>query len=127
MRTPQGFIGLAVPDPGDFRHELQHGRLRRRRRPIRQGKCRRRGPHSDAPGNNRLDSFANIIATTKVGLLFLIPGLAETLRVNGSARLSRAMRILHCAQSGVPQNSSSERTVEAAYLHCAGAFSAVKL
>src|SRR5262245_11841350 len=44
----------------------------------------------DAPGNNRLDSFQNIVATGKVGLLFMIPGMDETLRVNGAAVLSHA-------------------------------------
>ena len=42
----------------------------------------------DAPGNNRLDSFENIVATGQVGLLFLIPEFDETLRVNGRATLS---------------------------------------
>ena len=44
----------------------------------------------DAPGNNRLDSFENIVATAQVGLLFMIPGFDETLRVNGAAVLSQA-------------------------------------
>ena len=44
----------------------------------------------DAPGNNRLDTLENIIATGTLGLLFMIPGVDETLRVNGSARLSCA-------------------------------------
>src|SRR5947208_5615787 len=44
----------------------------------------------DAPGNNRLDSLENILATGRVGLLFLVPGVDETLRVNGSAVLSQA-------------------------------------
>ena len=44
----------------------------------------------DAPGNNRLDSFENIVSTGQVGLLFLIPGFDETLRVNGAALLSTA-------------------------------------
>lgn len=42
----------------------------------------------DAPGNNRLDSFGNIVETGQVGMLFLIPGIDETLRVNGRAHLS---------------------------------------
>ena len=41
----------------------------------------------DAPGNNRLDTLENIIANGRLGLLFLIPGVDETLRVNGRARL----------------------------------------
>jgi len=44
----------------------------------------------DAPGNNRLDSLENIVATGRAGLLFLVPGVDESLRVNGSAVLSRA-------------------------------------
>jgi hypothetical protein len=44
----------------------------------------------DAPGNNRLDSFANIIATRKVGPLFLIPGRRRDVARHGSAVLSRA-------------------------------------
>ena len=42
----------------------------------------------DRPGNNRLDSLSNIIANPQVGLLFIIPGFDDTLRVNGRARLN---------------------------------------
>src|SRR5688572_10849153 len=42
----------------------------------------------DRPGNNRLDSQSNIIANPNVGLLFFIPGVTETLRVNGRARIT---------------------------------------
>lgn len=82
----------------------------------------------DAPGNNRLDSFANIIATRKVGLLFLIPGLDETLRVNGSAVLSRAdADIALCTDERRAPKLAIRVTVEAAYLHCAKAFMRSKL
>jgi hypothetical protein len=43
----------------------------------------------DRRGNNRLDSVRNILANPAVGLLFLVPGVGETLRVNGDARISR--------------------------------------
>lgn len=43
----------------------------------------------DRRGNNRLDSARNILANPAVGLLFLVPGVGETLRVNGDARISR--------------------------------------
>lgn len=43
---------------------------------------------ADSPGNNRLDSLENIIATGQVGLLFMVPGMDETLRVNGTGVLS---------------------------------------
>jgi PPOX class probable FMN-dependent enzyme len=41
----------------------------------------------DRPGNNRLDSLSNILANPAVGLLFMIPGFDDTLRVNGMARI----------------------------------------
>lgn len=73
----------------------------------------------DAAGNNRLDTFENIIATARVGLLFLIPGVDETLRVNGSARLSNADALLrHFAEAARPPRLVIEVNVEAAYLHC---------
>ena len=82
----------------------------------------------DAPGNNRLDSFANIIATRKVGLLFLIPGVDETLRVNGSAVLSRDdADIALCTDERRAPKLAIRVTVEAAYLHCAKAFMRSKL
>jgi PPOX class probable FMN-dependent enzyme len=41
----------------------------------------------DRPGNKRLDNFRNILENGSVGLLFIVPGMEETLRVNGRARL----------------------------------------
>jgi uncharacterized protein len=76
----------------------------------------------DALGNNRLDSLENIVRTGKVGLLFLIPGVDETLRVNGTALLSTASdRIdLFSAEKHRPR-LVIEVTVVDAYLHCAKA------
>ncbi|HVM79877.1 MAG TPA: pyridoxamine 5'-phosphate oxidase family protein [Stellaceae bacterium] len=48
----------------------------------------------DRPGNNRLDTMSNLLAEAQVGLLFLVPGLEETLRVNGTASLSRDPQLL---------------------------------
>src|SRR5687768_10358796 len=42
----------------------------------------------DWPGNNRLDSLSNLIANPQLGLLFLIPGVDESLRVNGTATIT---------------------------------------
>ncbi len=42
----------------------------------------------DRRGNNRVDSLLNVIADPRVALLFLVPGVGETLRVNGTARIS---------------------------------------
>lgn len=76
----------------------------------------------DAPGNNRLDSLENIIATGRVGLFFMVPGIDETLRVNGRARLSSFEPHLQAfaAEKRRPR-LVIEVTVEAAYLHCAKA------
>lgn len=76
----------------------------------------------DAPGNNRLDTLENIIETGRIGLLFLIPGVDETLRVNGGARLSsdpeKTARFAH--ERRTPR-VVIEVAVEEAYLHCAKA------
>ena len=77
----------------------------------------------DAPGNNRLDSLENIVATGLVGLLFLIPGVDETLRVNGSAVLSRAEGDLDlCRDDRRTPKVVIRVSVQEAYLHCAKAF-----
>ena len=82
----------------------------------------------DSPGNNRLDSFENIVNTGKVGLLFLIPGFDETLRVNGSAELSTlAAHIATCTTERRAPKLVVRVSVEAAYLHCAKAFMRSKL
>src|SRR5947209_5797367 len=76
----------------------------------------------DAPGNNRLDSLENILATRKVGLLFLIPGFDETLRVNGDAVLSVSPDdIAACTNDRRAPRLVVRVAVTAAYLHCAKA------
>ena len=77
----------------------------------------------DSPGNNRLDTLTNIIATVSVGLLFIIPGVDETLRVNGRARLNDDPSILasFADEKRMPK-LVIEITVIDAYLHCAKAF-----
>lgn len=82
----------------------------------------------DAPGNNRLDSLENIVRTGKVGLLFLIPGFDETLRVNGCAALSTAPEeIAACTTERRAPKLVIRVTVQEAYLHCAKAFLRSKL
>ncbi len=76
----------------------------------------------DAPGNNRLDSLENIVATGHVGLLFLVPGVDETLRVNGRALLSRSSAdIVRCTDERRAPVLVMRVTVQQAYLHCAKA------
>ena len=84
-------------------------------------------PHTiaipDRPGNNRLDTLENLIADPSIGLLFLIPGMNETLRINGRARITtdEALRQRFEVDGKLPL-SVIVVTVEAAYMHCAKAF-----
>src|SRR5205809_421030 len=48
----------------------------------------------DWPGNNRLDSFSNIVLNPQVALLFLIPGVDETLRASGTAEIRTSSELL---------------------------------
>lgn len=77
----------------------------------------------DSPGNNRLDTLTNIIASGSVGLLFMIPGMDETLRVNGRAQLNDDAAIISTfADEKRTPKLVIEITVIDAYLHCAKAF-----
>lgn len=82
----------------------------------------------DAKGNNRLDTLTNIIASNRVGLLFLIPGIDETLRINGHARLTDDPEMIrHFAnEQNVPKLVIAVAVAEA-YLHCAKALMRSKL
>jgi uncharacterized protein len=76
----------------------------------------------DASGNNRLDTLENIVATGQLGLLFLVPGVDETLRINGAAQLSTDADIL--ARFAHEKNKPKlviRIKVRDAYLHCAKA------
>jgi hypothetical protein len=74
----------------------------------------------DRPGNNRLDSLENILERPGVGLLFLIPGVDETLRVNGRAEIhAEADLCARFAVAGKRPASVLKIAVESAYLHCA--------
>lgn len=76
----------------------------------------------DSRGNNRLDSLVNIIETGEMGCLFLIPGVDETLRVNGVARISTSAEHLGLfPDEKNPPQSCIELTVKEVFLHCAKA------
>ena len=82
----------------------------------------------DAKGNNRLDSFSNIAETGRAGLLFMIPGVDETLRVNGEASLSDDAALLaHFAGERNPPRLVLRLRVAEAYLHCAKALMRARL
>jgi PPOX class probable FMN-dependent enzyme len=77
----------------------------------------------ERPGNNRLDSLANILTNPAVGLLFMVPGFDDTLRVNGTARLSTDPALLDSlAVEGRAPRLAIVVTVAEVFLHCAKAF-----
>lgn len=76
----------------------------------------------DGKGNNRLDSLVNIVETGDIGCLFLIPGVDETLRVNGLARISTAKEHLDLFSNlRNPPKTCIELTTKEVFLHCAKA------
>jgi len=82
----------------------------------------------DAPGNNRLDTLENIIASGRLGLLFMVPGFDETLRVNGHAVLSTDPADLAlCVDTRRTPALVIRVAVESVYLHCGKALMRSKL
>ena len=76
----------------------------------------------DRPGNRRADSLLNILDNPQVGLLFLIPGMGETLRVNGSATIVQDRSLLEqLAVDGKEPQLAIVVKVEECFLHCAKA------
>lgn len=76
----------------------------------------------DRPGNNRLDSLSNVVANPHVGILFLIPGIEETLRINGVARVTTDADILARMEvNGKRPRSALVVEIRQAFLHCAKA------
>jgi PPOX class probable FMN-dependent enzyme len=76
----------------------------------------------DALGNNRLDSYTNIVESGRCGLIFFVPGMDETLRVNGRAVLRDEPAILaQFPRERHPPRIVVEIAIEEAYLHCAKA------
>jgi PPOX class probable FMN-dependent enzyme len=82
----------------------------------------------DRPGNNRLDTLENLLKNPAIGLFFLIPGIEEALRVNGTARLTRAQPLLDSmAVDGKLPKLAIVVTVTEAFLHCAKALKRARL
>mgnify|MGYP001366522762 CR=1 FL=1 len=76
----------------------------------------------DAGGNNRLDSLSNLLHDPRIGLLFMVPGVNETLRINGTARLrDEPAWTGHFAGAHFTPKLVIEVQVREAYLHCAKA------
>jgi len=82
----------------------------------------------DRPGNNRIDNLRNIITDPRVALLFIIPGVGETLRINGRAEISNDSDLLQSfAVEGKLPRTVIVVTIEAAYVHCSKALIRSKL
>ena len=76
----------------------------------------------DRLGNNRIDSLQNLVDNPAIGLLFLVPGINETLRVNGRARIVNDPAVLApLAAQGKTPRSAIRVEVKEAYLQCAKA------
>ncbi|MGI9379901.1 MAG: pyridoxamine 5'-phosphate oxidase family protein, partial [Methyloligellaceae bacterium] len=82
----------------------------------------------DRPGNNRLDSLRNLIRDPRISLLFLIPGIRETLRINGRARISTDHELLESfAINGKIPKTVLVVTAERIYFQCSKAMVRSKL
>ncbi len=82
----------------------------------------------DRLGNNRIDSLRNLVCNPHVGLLFLIPGIDETLRVNGVARVVLRSELLdECTVGGKTPRSGILVEVREAFLQCAKALKRSRL
>jgi len=73
----------------------------------------------DRPGNNRIDTLGNVSSNPRVGVLFMVPGINETLRINGRARITTDPAILETlAANGKPPRSALLVETEEVYFHC---------
>jgi PPOX class probable FMN-dependent enzyme len=83
---------------------------------------------ADRPGNRRVDGFLNILANPQVGLIFLVPGRGDTLRINGHARLVRDAPFFDdLVVKGHRPRLALVVEVEEVFFHCSKAFLRSKL
>jgi PPOX class probable FMN-dependent enzyme len=82
----------------------------------------------DRRGNNRIDSLRNLVRDPRISLLFLIPGVGETMRVNGRAKISTEPQLTESfAIDGKAPKCVLVVTVERAYFQCTKAIIRAKL
>jgi uncharacterized protein len=82
----------------------------------------------DRRGNNRIDSLRNLVRDPRISLLFLIPGVGETMRVNGRAKISTDPKLTETfAINGKMPKCVLLVTVETAYFQCTKAIIRSKL
>jgi PPOX class probable FMN-dependent enzyme len=77
----------------------------------------------DRPGNRLADSLRNVLENPHVALLFVIPGVTDTFRVNGRAEIVTDTELLElCAVEGKVPKLAMRIEIEQAYTHCSKAF-----
>jgi PPOX class probable FMN-dependent enzyme len=82
----------------------------------------------DRRGNNRLDTLRNIVRDPRISLLFLVPGIGETMRINGNAQLTTNARLCESfAIQGKTPKSVIVVSVERVYFQCQKALARSKL
>ncbi|MEM1155066.1 MAG: MSMEG_1061 family FMN-dependent PPOX-type flavoprotein [Pseudomonadota bacterium] len=82
----------------------------------------------DRPGNNKVESFHNLVANPGVALVFMIPGVKETLRVRGRAEIITSPRLLESSRvDGRAVKTGTLITIETVYFHCGKAMIRSKL
>lgn len=82
----------------------------------------------DRRGNNRIDTMMNLAGNPQIGLLFLVPGAVETLRVNGRASISvQPDELAQLSADGRPARSAIRVQVEEVYFQCGKALIRSKL
>lgn len=82
----------------------------------------------ERPGNRRLDSILNILSNPHIGIIFMIPQLEETLRINGTACVIKDTNVLESMKAnGKAPSLGIGVMVEERYMHCAKAFKRSKL
>ena len=74
----------------------------------------------DRPGNKRVDTISNILQNPEIGMLFFVPGVKETLRVNGTAEIYNDEELLKlCIENGKLPLTVIKITIREAFVHCA--------
>ncbi len=82
----------------------------------------------DSKGNNRIDGLVNIVETGQIGTLFFIPGVDETLRINGQASITADPELLASfCEDRNPPKTGIKIHIQEVFLHCAKAFMRSKL
>lgn len=82
----------------------------------------------DRPGNNKVESFHNLVQNPGIALLFMVPGVKETLRVVGTAEISTSASLLEASRvDGRPVRTGTLITIEKVYFHCGKAMIRSKL